>query len=73
MSRYNIEHGLLGMVENSPNRLAAVSLYRSASAAEFQASEIKVLELLSPHIRRTSNSTSKTCSLTCRNRSAPSF
>jgi DNA-binding CsgD family transcriptional regulator len=52
MSRYNIEHGLFGMVENSPRRLAAVSLYRSASGPEFQASEIKVLELLSPHIRR---------------------
>jgi hypothetical protein len=51
MSRYNIEHGLFGMVENSPSRLAAVSLYRSASGPEFQASEIKVLELLSRPIR----------------------
>jgi hypothetical protein len=52
MSRYTIEHGVFGMVENSPSRLAAGSLYRSASGPEFQASEIKFLELPSPHIRR---------------------
>ena len=52
MSRYNIEQGLFGMVENSPSRLAAVGLYRCESGPEFQASELKVFELLSPHIRR---------------------
>ncbi len=52
MSRYGIEHGLFGMAENSQSRLAAVSLYRDASGSEFQASDVKVLELLSPHIRR---------------------
>lgn len=51
-SRFDIEHGLFGLVENSPSRMAVVSLYRGVSGPEFDSAEVKVLELLSPHIQR---------------------
>ena len=52
LCRFDIEHGLFGLVENSPSRLAVVSLYRGGSEPEFDSSQIKVLKLLSPHIQR---------------------
>ena len=52
LSRYDIEYGLFGLVENSPSRLAVVNLFRGASGPAFRSSDIRVLQLLSPHIQR---------------------
>jgi DNA-binding CsgD family transcriptional regulator/PAS domain-containing protein len=50
LSRYDIEYGMFSLVENSQDRLAVVNLFRDASEP-FQASDIEVLELLTPHIQ----------------------
>jgi len=50
--RYGIVHGMFGLVENHAPRWASVSLYRGLSSSEFRVSDLEILNLLIPHIRR---------------------
>jgi DNA-binding CsgD family transcriptional regulator len=52
MVEAGIEHGMFGLLENSESRLASVSLYRDKSCAEFTETDLKILELLTPHVQR---------------------
>ena len=39
MVRYEIEHGLFGVVENAGARWASISFYRDSKQGEFEATE----------------------------------
>jgi DNA-binding CsgD family transcriptional regulator len=52
MARYGIVHGMFGLVENSSTRWASLSLFRSSRAKEFRPSDLEIIDLLIPHIRR---------------------
>jgi DNA-binding CsgD family transcriptional regulator len=52
MVEAGIEHGMFGLLENSKSRLASVSLYRDKSCPEFTETDLKILELLTPHVQR---------------------
>jgi DNA-binding CsgD family transcriptional regulator len=52
MVEAGIEHGMFGLLENSKSRLASVSVYRDRACAEFTDSDLKILELLTPHVQR---------------------
>ena len=52
MVRFDIEHGLFGVVENDGRRWASVSLYRDKSAAAFDSSELDIVQFLAPHMQR---------------------
>ena len=50
--RFDVEHGLFGVVENADSRWASVSLYRDSSSSAFQSSELDILHFLTPHMQR---------------------
>jgi DNA-binding CsgD family transcriptional regulator/PAS domain-containing protein len=52
MIRFDVEHAMFGVVENTGARLASVSLYRSSSSSEFHGSEQEILHFLLPHLQR---------------------
>jgi DNA-binding CsgD family transcriptional regulator len=52
MTKFDIEYGMFGVVENSASRWASVSLFRSRSRCEFQLNDVETLEFLTPHVRR---------------------
>ena len=52
MSRFGIEHGMFGIIENTASRAASISLYRDRSGSEFNPSDLDILRFLSPHIQR---------------------
>lgn len=52
MRRFDIEHGLFCVIDNTQCRWASVSLYRGRSSTPFQYSENQVLRLLAPHLQR---------------------
>jgi DNA-binding CsgD family transcriptional regulator len=52
LSRYDIVHGMFGLVKHSENGWASVSLYRGSHSCEFQVSDLDTLNLLVPHIQR---------------------
>ena len=52
MMEAGIEHGMFGVLENSKSRLASVSLYRCRTCTEFTDTELKVVQFLTPHVRR---------------------
>jgi DNA-binding CsgD family transcriptional regulator len=55
MTRFGMEYGMFGVMENSPSRWASVSLFREESGSSFNASELEILQFLSPHMRRAFN------------------
>jgi DNA-binding CsgD family transcriptional regulator len=55
LSRYGIAHGMFGMfgmVEGDTTSLASISLYRGPRSGKFRISDLGILNLLIPHIRR---------------------
>jgi DNA-binding CsgD family transcriptional regulator len=48
----SIKHGMFGLVANQAGALAAVSVFRDPHAGQFLGSQLKILELLVPHIQR---------------------
>jgi DNA-binding CsgD family transcriptional regulator len=52
MSKVNIEHGMFGLIENSPSSWASLSLYRDSSSSEFQPADEDLLHILVPHLQR---------------------
>ena len=52
MTRFGMEYGMFGVIENSPSRWASVSLFRGESGSSFDASELETLQFLTPHMRR---------------------
>jgi DNA-binding CsgD family transcriptional regulator len=50
--RYDIVHGMFGLVERNANSWASVSLYRGSLSGEFRVSDLSTLNLLIPHIQR---------------------
>jgi DNA-binding CsgD family transcriptional regulator len=52
LSRYEIVHGMFGLIGHSENSWASVSLYRGSHSREFGVSDLGTLNLLVPHIRR---------------------
>jgi DNA-binding CsgD family transcriptional regulator/PAS domain-containing protein len=55
MTRYGMDYGMFGVIENSRSRWASVSLFRDESGSAFQDSELEVLKFLDPHMRRAFN------------------
>jgi hypothetical protein len=47
-----IEHALIALLENSQSCVAAVVLYRDKSHTEFTDSDLKIFQILSPHLQR---------------------
>lgn len=52
LRHYGVVHGMFGLVENDATRLASLSLYRNSSSDEFGSSELRVANLLVPHVAR---------------------
>jgi DNA-binding CsgD family transcriptional regulator len=52
MVRFGVEHGLFGVVENDGSRWASMSLYRHSSQCPFDASELDIVNFLTPHMQR---------------------
>jgi DNA-binding CsgD family transcriptional regulator len=52
MVRFDVEHGLFGVVENSRSRWASISLYRDSSRLPFQGPELELVRFLAPHMQR---------------------
>jgi DNA-binding CsgD family transcriptional regulator len=52
MVRFNFEHAMFVVAENTGSRLASVSLYRDSSCPEFATSDLDILSVLTPHVRR---------------------
>jgi DNA-binding CsgD family transcriptional regulator len=51
-ARFEIEHGMFCMVENTRFRTVSISLYRDRSGPEFNPSDLDILRFLKPHIQR---------------------
>ena len=52
LSRYGIAHGMFAIVEGDATSLASISLYRGSRSGKFWISDLGILNLLIPHIRR---------------------
>lgn len=52
MVRYGMAHGMFGLIENNGTRVANLGLYRSPRSNEFRPSDLEIIDLLIPHIRR---------------------
>lgn len=65
---FGIPHGIFGMVERSPSRVATLSIYRSLREGAFQQGDLHLLRFLKPHINRAYRLHSKLAS--ARNHSA---
>jgi DNA-binding CsgD family transcriptional regulator/PAS domain-containing protein len=52
LSRYDIVHGMFGLVGRSADSWASVSLYRGSHSRTFRVSDLGTLNLLVPHIQR---------------------
>lgn len=52
MVRFNIEHGMFGLVQRDGYGWSTLSLYRSVSSGEFGASDLDILYFLIPHMQR---------------------
>ena len=52
LMRYDIVHGMFGLVERNADSWASVSLYRGSISREFRVSDLCTLNLLVPHIQR---------------------
>jgi DNA-binding CsgD family transcriptional regulator/PAS domain-containing protein len=48
----DVPYAMFGMIERRESRMASVSVYRSAKVGAFESSELELLRLLDPHIRR---------------------
>jgi DNA-binding CsgD family transcriptional regulator len=52
MRRLSVKHAMFGLVANQAGALATVSLFRDPHAGEFLEPQLKILELLVPHVQR---------------------
>jgi DNA-binding CsgD family transcriptional regulator len=52
LSRFDIEHGLFALAENSGPLSGSVSLFRSSRSGPFQTAEVETLSFLAPHLHR---------------------
>jgi DNA-binding CsgD family transcriptional regulator len=52
MLRFDIEHGLFGVIENNGDRWASISFYRDTRAQGFGNEEVEIVQFLAPHIHR---------------------
>lgn len=52
MVKYDVAHGMFGLVENNASRWASVSLFRGSLSGDFKVSELETVNFLIPHIQR---------------------
>jgi len=52
MVRFDVKHGVFGVIHKDSSRWASVSLYRGHSSSEFGTPDVEALRFILPHIRR---------------------